>query len=165
VEVYVVKSLVYGILLRNSFLTPNKLDFIQVKSATDFARLEFQGKKIRISVQSKQQKEYSRAQIYVAETVTIYPGTGLNIKVRHRTLPNRPAGYLINPTAQRDLATNTYGSLINAIVDGTPRPLPYSNFGHTPIKLKTGQIIGLLDRVEGEVTSAENIYLSLTEVF
>jgi len=41
VEVYVVKSLAYEILLKNSFLAPNKLDFIQVKSATDFARLKF----------------------------------------------------------------------------------------------------------------------------
>ena len=50
-------------------------------------------------------------------------------------------------------------------MDDTPRPLLYSNFGHTLIKLKAGQIIGLLDRVEGEVTPAENVYLGLAEVF
>jgi hypothetical protein len=50
VEAYVVKSLACGILLGNSFLAPNRLDFIQAKSGTDFARLEFQGRKIRISV-------------------------------------------------------------------------------------------------------------------
>jgi hypothetical protein len=67
--------------------------------------------------------------------------------------------------AQCNLIINTYGSLINAIVDSTPRPLPYLNFGYTLIKLKARQIIGLLDYIEGDVTPAENVYLGLAKVF
>jgi hypothetical protein len=69
------------------------------------------------------------------------------------------------PYAQADLARHTFGSLINGIVDDQPRPLPYANFGQTPIALHAGQVIGILEECPCSPPEHCEIYLGLAEVF
>jgi hypothetical protein len=105
------------------------------------------------------------AQIYVLETTVIEPGYGKNIRVRHRTLLLRPDGYCISAKPQVDLALNTFGTLINGVVDGQAQPLPYTNFGQTPIKLRVGQILGILEECPTTPPTQCEIYIRLAEVF
>jgi hypothetical protein len=104
----------------------------------------------------------------VAETVIIPPGHGQNIAVRYYILPYLGYGYLINPQPQCDIALDTFGILINGVMDGTTRLLPYANFGKTPIKLLAGKVIGLLDRLETapqNIDKEAKVYIGLAKVF
>jgi hypothetical protein len=103
--------------------------------------------------------------IYAAETITVYLGSEVNMKVKHRTLPIKQRGYLIILRKQAIPSLNTFRTLINGISDGIPRRLPYANFSLSLIKILDGQIIGTIDRIDKVVELATGVYLGLIEVF
>lgn len=74
-------------------------------------------------------------------------------------------GYCIKPRPTADLAVNTFGSLVSGLVDGQEaKPLPFANFGETPIRIQAGQILGILEQCPLTTTKSD-VYLGLAEIF
>lgn len=86
VEAYVIDKLDVNLLLGNAFLCANHLDVIWAKIQNGLDFLQYQDFKIPISVKLKTNKRSHRAQIYAIESVTVYLGTGINVRIRHRPL-------------------------------------------------------------------------------
>jgi hypothetical protein len=107
----------------------------------------------------------NRAMLYATEAVTILPGEGRNIRIKHRDLPQCSEGYLVSPHAQVDLALDVFGSLIQGVVNHQTARIPYANFGEAPIHIKAGQRLGILEPCPARTPTTASAFLGLAEVF
>ncbi|PMD57076.1 uncharacterized protein K444DRAFT_632222 [Hyaloscypha bicolor E] len=94
----------------------------------------------------------------------VLPGHGTNVPVKHRTLPLRAQGYLIRPFPLVDIPLGRFGSLINGIIDGSRQPLPFANFGDTPISIPAGTCLGIFKECPVAPEPCQ-VFLNLAEVF
>ena len=88
-----------GVLLRTSFLALNSLDVVWAKNKDQVDALVYRDKQIRITIakgKANQTPPY-RTNIYANTSLVILPGTGVNVPVRHRSVPYVTKGYLITP--------------------------------------------------------------------
>jgi hypothetical protein len=161
-EAYIVEKLGIDMLLGNAFLRSHQLHIQWASHPEGMDYLRYYTSWIPITVLSKQR--ISRARIYVQEAVTILPGHGMNIKVDYRRLTPSVDGYYVRPQPIQDLPLNTFGSLVSGVLDGQPKPIPFANFGLTPIRLRIGQCIGMLEPCSPAPTRYD-VYLGLAEIF
>ena len=169
-EAYIVDGLPVGLLLSGGFLKTNSLDFIWRKGPETIDHMRWQGLQIPISVTKETQHKLAlpdnqkRAQIYVAESITIPAGMGRNVPITHHRLPYLADGYLIDAVPQKDFSLDSFGTLVSGIVQGTQAPIPYSNFGDRDIHLVKGQVIGVL-KPAPRIPHTSSVYLSYDSIF
>ncbi|CZT02527.1 uncharacterized protein RCO7_06258 [Rhynchosporium graminicola] len=162
-RVYLIDKLPCKLLMGRDWLRANKLNFIWGMHG-DVDRLTTPcGQAIALN-SVKQAIRPSRAQVYSNASVVISPGQGLNIPVRHRPLPPLDHGYLLRPFAQADLPLTKFGSLVNGITDGSPKPIPFANFGQYPIQIPKGTVLGILEPCPSTLQNQEVLF-NMADVF
>ncbi|CZS92351.1 uncharacterized protein RAG0_02755 [Rhynchosporium agropyri] len=164
---YIVPKIPGGILLGLDFFSDNKLDFrwgssgkphrLQVADSNNFILLKTT-KTVRANDTPK------RTNIYLLQTVVVHPGEGINLPATHRLLPERQAGYIVCPYPQIDMSLGKFGSVVNAVTTGLPAPIPFADLGFSPIRLRRGMILGVLEECAPKIKDCP-VLLNLSSIY
>ncbi|KAL2060380.1 hypothetical protein VTL71DRAFT_9775 [Oculimacula yallundae] len=169
-RLYLVPNLPGGVLFGLDFFSENQLDIKWGVNGKPH-QLHLNGSDDFIHLKTKREETSPkpiprRTNIYLLKTTVIKAGEGVNLPITHRLLPPREDGYLVQPKPQADIALGKFGSVLNAITNGTPQPLPFTNFGEVLIRLKRGTCIGVLEENPHRSLSQDlPVYLSLAGLY
>lgn len=144
---FLAEGLPCDLLVGTSFLKKHGLDIVWGRGREpDYLRPRGSNRQIPAwSARAQRQSQPRVATLRAAENVTIPEGCGFNVRIKHRPLPPRRHGYMVNPTPVAKMAVGSYGSVMAAIVTGHEAHVPFANLGHGPMRIREGQVLGTLE--------------------
>ena len=140
-EAHVVEELSCSLLVGMNTLINNRIDLHLSK---DYMTVGHH----KVTIRTKAVKKRKRVAVYFAgqAPVTVPSGYSVKIPIKHRRLPTESEEiYILEPEATVDMSLGVFASAPKAVINQN-QTIPFSNFGNSPITLRPGKRIGMLEK-------------------
>lgn len=124
-------------IIGNNSLKPNKINSMYDNVLGGYPALRVRGHYVKLHIMPVSRRK--RTAVVARRSYIIPAGTRVHIDIRQGRLPKYQPGYTFIAQHIADLATETFASAGNRLVNGDEERLPFDNLGLCDVHVRRGQ--------------------------